>query len=164
MRIARTLLLALLLFPAALAAQEHSIYFEALGNGGIYSVNYERPLRPQLLGRVGISALTWEAWFGDNVERVAAVPLTLTYVTGSPRHAFEVGGGILVGYKTESEDRGDGAFASWTGVAGYRFVNDGGFLFRIGLTPFVPITRDDKAYPDEDPIVSLGFSFGKTWR
>ena len=159
------ILLSLVLFASPLLAQDETPipkpngwYLELLGNGGLYSINYERRIRPKMVMRYGAANWTSEDWFSDSETRIYAFPITTSYLVGSSKHKFELGGGILVGHRKDEFDKG--FFLSLTGIAGYRYEADGGFLFRAGLTPFYGLTKGDSAYPEDGALGSAGISFG----
>lgn len=159
--LAATIFASFLAFPAV--GQTRGAYFELLGNGGLFSFNYEQEVRPRLLLRTGVGAWESEDLFSSNKVSIVSVPLTATYLIGSGRHFFETGGGVLLGHQDNPGLEQSGPFASLTAVIGYRYQKERGFLFRAGLTPFVPITSGDNAYPDENAMASVGVSFGRTW-
>ncbi len=63
------------------------IYFELFGNGGVYSLNYERRITSSIWMRSGFSSLSL---FGDYLT----VPLTASYVFGSSTVSLETGAGF----------------------------------------------------------------------
>lgn len=130
--------------PASLSAQEtpepvpgarNAVYLELLGNGLIYSFNYERRITPAAGVRAGIGG------FGT----AGAVPVMFTYLLGGTRHHLDLGVGPLLVFGPDAvedeqgnliEDPATSAALLGTGTFGYRFQpDDGGFVFRIGLTP-----------------------------
>lgn len=140
-------------------ARRNAWYLELLGNGGLYSINYERRVRPQVVMRYGAAAWTAEDLFSDAETRIYSFPFTASRLFGSSKHKFELGGGIMGGHqKNEFDDKG--FFLNVTGIAGYRYEADSGFLFRAGLTPFYPLSGGEDAYPDDDAMGSVGISFG----
>jgi hypothetical protein len=122
----------------------NSIFIELLGNGLLYSINYDRMLMENLSVRVGLMYLSLSAADGTESAKVSfmLVPVMLNYLLGSGSHKLEIGAGPVVAHAsgTASGTGGDLA-ASGTGVAGtavvgYRYVpKDGGFTFRGGFTP-----------------------------
>lgn len=140
-------------------ARNSAWYLELLGNGGLYSVNYERRVRPNQVLRFGAAAWTSEDLFSDSETRIYSFPITTSYLAGSPKHKFEIGGGLLLGHQ-KNEFGKKGFFRALTGIIGYRYEADSGFLFRTGLTPFYGLTKGDAAYPEEGAAASIGMSFG----
>lgn len=159
-RVALVALVALVLAPAALAAQgpgadvdrpipaPNAAYFELGGNAILYSLNYDRRLRDRLSARIGImyiggSATTSE---GDSGEvDLLLIPILVNGLFGGGSSLLELGIGPLFGGGSGSGTTVEGVdfeFSGFTlaGVAstlGYRYQpRDGGFVFRAGLTPF----------------------------
>jgi hypothetical protein len=165
----RALLLALLLtvqsaahaqaLPQARAA--NSIYLELLGNGGPYSVNYEREIAPRTGLRLGFA--TWGSEGTFSTTRHITVPLLLNYRSGTGRSMLELGGGVLLGQRrrTDETGRSTAGITTLTVTVGYRNQPpQGGFLFRIGFTPFYSLNDGEHAYPDPDFTPSAGASVG----
>jgi hypothetical protein len=118
----------------------NAFYVELLGNGLIYSMNYDRLFTDQLSGRVGLMFLGAADDEGGSAA-VAATPLMVNYLFGRGNSHFEAGAGLLVisGAVDEVPGEEDEAFsgAIGTGTLGYRYQRPGGgFVFRVGLTPF----------------------------
>ena len=106
---------------------QNDIFLELLGSGGAYSLNYERLilLGPpfSLRGRLGIS------FFGSRFTFPAL--LQVSHSLKGPLH-FEWGGGVSM-LPRISEGMID---KEWTLLAGFRYSNAKGFLFRASYTPF----------------------------
>ncbi len=133
----------------------NAVYLELLGPGMLYSVNYDHRITKEIGFRVGFT--TW-AWF-------TALPLTVNYLVGGPNNFIEIGIGVVPGYLTlPGSTRPTHSFfaggpskgALWgTGTLAYRYQpENGGFLFRIGFTPFW-------AYDKFQPYggISFGYAF-----
>lgn len=135
---------------------KNSLFIEFLGNGGLYSINYERDLTSNLLCRLGIG--NWSSSLYGSETSVTSIPFLVSYITGNKRSHFELGGGFLAGRFTDYS--GSASILDITGFLGYRYQTTGkGFLFRIGLTPF--LTLDNKAnYPEKGVTLSGGISLG----
>lgn len=148
------LMLAILL-SGPLAAQtilsepaRNAVFLELGGNGGLYSVNFERQFTNRLTLRMGCGAFTLtDAPFcfsscDDSTAEVRMVlaPLLVNYLHGSGNHKLELGGGVVVGEESRSDhtgraDRPD-IHAAVTGVLGYRYQRPAaGLIFRAGATP-----------------------------
>jgi hypothetical protein len=121
------------------------VYLELLGNGGLYSINYERMLGNDLSARLGFSYFSVGASTGDSSAKATLVtaPLMLNYLVGGKNHKFEVGAGATMIYVSASSSgagmgsSAEGVGVAGTGTVGYRYSpNDGGFVFRVGYTPF----------------------------
>jgi hypothetical protein len=136
---------------------KNAIYLDLAGPGLIYSLNYDREIIPDLSARIGISYLSMGASASDGSGNTTAsaefsylaIPITASYlVIGSENNMFEVGGGpVIMNFSgsglIESDDEdvsagGSVTTVALTGLAGYRHQPaDGGFVFRIGLSPMM---------------------------
>jgi hypothetical protein len=151
-----------------LGAQEparHHVFFEALGNGGTYSANYERAIGAVRL-RAGFSNWSSSDWFGGGTTRFTTFPLSLSFLRGGGSHHLETGGGVTLGhqaFKSEfsASDNTSTQFVTLTGIFGYRYQKpSGGFVFRAVLTPMYGFGSEADAYPDQGFFPSLGLSYG----
>jgi hypothetical protein len=144
----------------------NAVSLELLGNGGLYSVNFERMLSDTLALRVGFATWNSPAIFyeGTPPDRFTTVPVTMSYLLGSGERKIELGGGVTFGRATRnrfSDERKDFSFSSLTAIIGYRSQPPGrGYLFRAGVTPFYSLDQGDEAYPDPGFMLSAGVSFG----
>jgi hypothetical protein len=173
MRVALALILFLGVGPTSRAQAQDTTtvganagYVEVLGNGGLFSVNYERMLSETLGVRVGVSN-----WMIQDRRRktVTTFPLTVTILPGGWNGGLELGGGLVLGNKKEEER--DFPFDPWlrsetttivdlTGVLGYRWIWPSGWLVRLAFTPFLALSGD---YPDEGFSPSVGISVGRVF-
>ena len=117
----------------------NAFYLELLGNGFLYSLNYDRLLTDQISGRVGFMFLG--AASDTSAAALAAAPIMVNYLVGQGNSHFEAGIGVtlLSGGIENVEDFEDEDFNGAIGTAtlGYRYQRPaGGFVFRVGLTPF----------------------------
>jgi hypothetical protein len=140
---------------------KNALYFEFFGNGGLYSINYEREISSKLYGRIGFSTFGLTDILGSDTEnptRITVFPVMITYLSGNGKSHFESSGGMLLGL--ESETSVSYAIIDLTAFIGYRYQPPGeGLMFRIGLTPFYSL--DSKAdYPDQGFTISAGISLG----
>ena len=131
------------------------IYFELFGNGGVYSLNYERRVTSIIWMRSGFSK---SSIFGDNLT----APLTASYVFGGSTISLETGvgftlfygelsSGLLSGLDIESDGE-KGLDILPTGIVGLRFQPDTHNLFmKLAFTPI---------YDRFSYISSVGFSVG----
>jgi hypothetical protein len=124
-------------------AANNSLYLELLGNGVAYSVNYDRMIYEKVGGRIGLSYIPEHETFFDKVGNTFIIPALINYFIGKGGSKLELGAGIIyiagdknthyIGFfspKHNSAIRGTATF-------GYRHQPaDGGFVFRIGFTPF----------------------------
>jgi hypothetical protein len=143
-------------------ARAHAAYVELLGNGGLYSVNYERALTPALRVRLGAGAWTSESFWSDAQTRFRTFPMMLQIVPGGGAHHLEAGIGVLPGLRGRERDVGEsGSFVSLIGVVGYRYEPpQRRFVFRAGFAPFYGFGDSSIAYPEAGFLPSLGLSFG----
>ena len=130
------------------AYSRNCIYLELLGTGLLYSVNYEHRFAEHWSGRVGFTAYSIPGILLAEPEvsmDFLGFPVLLNYLAGSNGHYFEIGAGVLVlnlslnGRKIWSGMDVNGQLTTVSGAAaiGYRYQpTNGGFLFRIGLTPW----------------------------
>jgi hypothetical protein len=122
-----------------LQTRKNSLFVELLGNGGIYSGNYERAVRPSLGIRCGFAYYIYFADGSKEADTGAMVPLMMNYRYGSEKHGLEIGLGVSLVFPTGNVDVGvfdkDTRLVG-TATIGYRNVEPGGKLFRVGFTPF----------------------------
>jgi hypothetical protein len=139
---------------------KHSVYVEGLGNGLVYSVNYERRFTESLAGRAGFMILGGQSEEETDDQIGAGVfPVMANYLVGAGSHHLELGGGLVfLAVGGDFEEYGTASAAGVAGITttfGYRYHPvDGGLLLRIGLTPFYSDGR-----PQMWGGVSLGYSF-----
>lgn len=164
------LIVFILLFSVySIQAQEeyakNGVYLEILGNGGVYSINYERFVSKDISIRAGFGSYSGESLWSAEEVSITTFPLMANYFYGQGRNRLELGAGILLGSK-KVENQFDEDFQSTsifnlTGVVGYRYQKpQGGFIFRAGLTPFLALSGGEDAYPDKGFSLSGGVSFG----
>lgn len=119
-----------------------SIYVELLGNGVIYSINYDRQIRPEVVARAGAML------FSDDEASAVMAPVTATYLIGRGAHRLEAGGGLVFGVVTQGEatdrmrdvapEQSSTLGVVGTAVLGYRHQPFGdGLVFRAAFTPLV---------------------------
>lgn len=137
---------------------KNTIYIEFLGNGGIYSLNYERRLGKRIWGRAGAS------YFPAAYEGLATFPVGVSYLFGKHSKFFELGLGTTL-FSAGSDDllfdfdeNGGKQFsAGISATIGYRFQppkND--LLFKVALVPaYIPLSS---AFAVSAGL-SLGYSF-----
>ncbi|HMN17669.1 MAG TPA: hypothetical protein PKD03_08635 [Ignavibacteriaceae bacterium] len=127
--------------PTNATIKSNSLYFEAFGNGIVYSINYEHLFTDNLGGRIGFMYSPSLDIIFTSTKSFLTVPVILNYFIGE-NHKLELGGGIVyvsvaeVGFLGFNDNRGGSAVIG-TAVVGYRYQPKySGFLFKIGLTPF----------------------------
>ncbi len=144
----RVILIFLFLLAGSALAQDKTervkgrgVYAELFGNGILYSFNYDQRFEQRLDGlgfRVGASYVAVD---GDGV---ATFPVGLNYLLGKNGKYFElgVGGTYGIGFDSSNtfasgDDRTtDDEFIGTMTIGYRREPTDGGFLFRVALTPF----------------------------
>jgi hypothetical protein len=125
---------------------ENSIFLELLGNGGLYSINYEHLFADSGFGaRVGFSYFGISAADSTSSASVSliTVPVLANYYIGGVNHKLQLGLGVTIVYLSAASGAfgagytsGSGAGVAGTGVIGYRYLpHDGGFDFGVGFTP-----------------------------
>ena len=159
--------LAVVLFHSLLPAQtapaysQNAVYFEALGQGILYSINFDHRFSENIAVRAGFSSFNVDIVLSDFT--ITTIPLMLEFLSGHGSSHFEFGVGIVPIHGSSSENflglGSNQATGKWvvvgTMTVGYRYQPPGeGFLFRIGVTPLLA----------SDPIplwggISLGYAF-----
>lgn len=148
-------------FSQELPETKNAFYFELFGNGGFYSINYERNIHRNIYCRIGFATFkTFDLFDRSDPGRIFTVPLIVSYLSGYKNHHFEIGGGLLLGNKNDGLE--SGPICDITGFLGYRYQSliNKGFLLRIGLAPFVSLNGTN--YPDRyfiSPGLSIGYHF-----
>lgn len=141
---------------------KNALYVELLGNGFLYTVNYERLLQDDVWLRIGFETVNWTEGGlfseGEHHELVA-VPLMVSRLFGSRYGRLELGLGVVPNTLTG---------VSATATAGFRFQPpDGGFLFKVGFTPVYPFYayESESDYEEDDPkfLPWFGLSLGWAW-
>jgi len=101
-------------------AGKHAIYLELLGNGGMYSFNYERQLTESYHSRIGISYFSFPF-----AGKLMTVPLMLNHFNRKSTRTPELGFGIVLGKSRSSEFNSAGDKSGFVTVItanmGYRF-------------------------------------------
>lgn len=124
--------------------QLNSVFLELGGNGGFYSVNYDRRLLWaggwSLAGRVGTmyySSASGRAEGGRSVW--LAAPLEVSWLRGKGNHLLEMGLGVTslyLKYPEEESSQGKELRLLPVGRVGYRFQQrEGGMFYKAGFTP-----------------------------
>jgi hypothetical protein len=156
------ILIICLIFLTDCLAQEayvakNSVFGELFGNGGLYSINYERSLSKNINARIGFSTIATRDFIDKTTSgRITTFPVLLSFLTGKRSNHIELGTGFLLGNKKDYY--GTRSIIDITAFAGYRYQPGGrGFLFRAGLTPFLSLNGTN--YPDKI-FLSGGLSFG----
>jgi hypothetical protein len=146
----------------------NTIHFELLGNGLLYSINYDRLFTHNFSGRVGYMYISGDATSSDPADpkvtfSMSLIPVTASYLAGPGNHRLEVGGGpVMAIVSAEVEDGIQGITESGletiVGIFGYRYQPmDGGFNFRVAFTPHFLLHGDKTFLPWGG--LSLGYTF-----
>lgn len=119
------------------------VYIELLGNGGIYSINYERRLSNQIWARIGTS------YFPAAYDGLATLPVSLNYLFGKQAKFLELGLGTTLFYAGSDDylfdfDNNDSKVfsAGITATIGYRFQPpQKDLFFKVALIPaYIPVS------------------------
>jgi hypothetical protein len=147
--------------PAERTAQ-NALYVEIAGNGGFYSVNYERFISKEASIRAGLMymSMTAAASSGGSMSSAKAtwmsIPIMFQYLgVASGSHALELAGGINLMYMSGAISTFDATSSAdanastmipvGTATVGYRYSDPtGGFIFRAGYTPLFFVTTETK--------------------
>jgi hypothetical protein len=132
----------------------NDIFFEALGSGLLYSLNYERMIDKWNIGlRAGASYFTYAV---SNYGRsgnltLVSFPLLASYYYGLWRgHHLQLGLGATILYTgvatdslgTSYDAERSGAGLAASAVVGYRYKpRDGGVSFGVGFTPLLRASK-----------------------
>jgi hypothetical protein len=140
------LALLLLIMSSESFAQESTrergrgVYMELLGNGLVYSFNYDQRFEKRFDGLGFKAGLSYFAVEGSSFT---TVPVGLNYLLGKNGKYFEMGAGATIVRAADNtntfsvgDSRTVGTGAIGHMVFGYRREPvDGGFLFRASMTP-----------------------------
>lgn len=144
----------------------NNAYIELLGNGGLYSVNYERMLVENFALRLGFAFFKSGDLFGGGDKSIFTVPVLGNLFFGERKSKLEVGAGFLFGHQKFTSSFGpnnntSSSIIDLTGVIGYRYQpSTPGLMFRVGLTPFYALKGGDDPYPGSGFSLSGGLSIG----
>lgn len=132
-----------------------AFYIEFLGNGILYSLNFDQRFTTSndgIGGKIGVGIIP------SNGEITAFIPLHINYLFGK-KHAFEVGLGAtaLLQKSGDNEIRPSSALM-------YRYTGSKGFLFRAGIgSTWIPKSNEAQHIPSQIlwflPSISLGYRF-----
>ena len=124
-----------------------AIYVEGLGQGVLYSANYDYRLTPNISLRAGFTSwsVPFPIIFAVGELKFTGFPIMVNLLTGKETSHFELGIGVVPGILSfqgkevffGTEVNGEPiTILLGTATIGYRAQpRDGGFVFRIGLTP-----------------------------
>ena len=136
----------------------NAVYGEVLGNGLVYSLNYERLFAPRGSDR-GAWAFAAERATSPTRSRtrpaaailqLASFPLVVSWYVGTPHHKLQLGLGATLLYVSASTDASgtkyagtsEGLGVAATAVVGYRYMPaHTGFTFGVAFTPLLRTTK-----------------------
>ena len=138
------------------------VFLEPLGNGLLYSVNYERLFPDWNLGlRAGGSYFTYRISRAEGSGNLTLLsfPIMASYYLGWEHHKIELGLGATILYfsaasdstGTQFEGPVSGLGVAATGTVGYRYFPHGrGLTFGAGFTPLLRTTKGFLAWGGAD--------------
>lgn len=115
---------------------KNAFYVELLGNGLIFSANYDARIINKFGARVGIGYVGDTGGGGG----VLTVPVMGNFLLGNNGKYFEVGGGFTYLSGTGSLFDLAGNSSTVLGTMSFMYRRqpvEGGFMWKIGLTPFI---------------------------
>ncbi len=143
---------------------KNTVYLEFLGNGGLYSINFDRILVDAEKFKIS-SSIGYGSYPNENIE---GIPFEVNFLFGH-KHYFELGTGIsyIKGLTQVEPDHSYGVISSTiynTYRIGYRYQKDvKGFFFKVAVIPFVRVYEYEeffKSDPDKAFFLSLGAAVG----
>ncbi|HOX25592.1 MAG TPA: hypothetical protein PLL30_11525 [Candidatus Krumholzibacteria bacterium] len=139
-----TFLLLSALVAAPAAGQQYfirtsTLYVEAVGSGGMVSLNFEKLVADHVGVRIGVGGTFW--WFAESL----VVPATVSYLVGTKNNFVEIGAGMSFfalpdDFNEQLDDplyEMDGSQIAAAGILGYRYMGDYGLFMRLAFTPLV---------------------------
>jgi len=143
-----------------------AFYIEALGQGILYSINYDHRLTPHISLRAGFTHWSLPFIFPTKIG-MTGFPIMGNYLSGKGSHHLELGIGAVPFIVTAPEQttifgaefKGEvlGALILGTTTIGYRYQpRDGGLVFRIAFTPLSPLSFEKVLLGGG---ISLGYAF-----
>jgi hypothetical protein len=139
----------------------NNAFLEFFGNGGNYSVNYERLVGERFGLRVGFAKWRFRDFSGRSDNSITTIPVMANFLIGKRKSKLELGTGFLFGRQVGPAVNGSAPFVNLTGVVGYRYQPyNPGFMFRIGATPFYAFEEENYTFPTPGFLMSFGLSVG----
>ena len=141
----------------------NAIYVELLGQGLLYSINYDFRFSDHVSLRAGFSSWSIPAvpFFPSSDLSFTGFPVMLNYLSGTGDSHLELGIGFIPATASVSGTflgenlSGGSTLIIGTGTIGFRLQpREGGFVFRVGFTPFI---TSDGIKP------SIGLSLGSAF-
>ena len=141
-----------------------AIYIEGFGQGILYSINYDYRFTPNIGLRTGFTSWSMPfALFAIDELKFTGFPIMVNYLSGQGTSHLELGIGVvpaIISFQGRmiffgGEVSGETITVLGTATIGYRAQSrDGGFVFRIGLTPLFTLKGSQISGG-----LSLGFAF-----
>ncbi len=165
LRLCSMAMVCLLLSPHSSIAQDqpqdfsrNAIYVEGLGQGILYSINYDYRFTTDAGIRIGFTRWStggdWVMLFQSNML-FTAFPITINFLPGESSSSFELGIGLMPMIASSKGQEQDETTVIGIATFGYRYQPiEGGIVSRIGFTPvfgswgFLPTVG-----------ISLGYAF-----
>ena len=147
----------ILLFTAANAQEnsnvhQNNIYIELLGNGIIWSVNYERMIFSNSIIKVGLGYIPKMENDFISAPQSILIPIDYIHLIDMNDNA-KIDIGIGLTFKFGEEEYGDKDEIIPNAILGYRYQpNINGFMFRISFSPYI---SENRFFP------WIGISFGQ---
>jgi hypothetical protein len=134
----------------SLKDRNNSVYFEALGNGGLFSINYERTVlkKDNIRGFLRAGASEWHSEDTDKLD-VGVIGEAGVLIGGS-HHFFDCGLGITLW--TKDLER----FV--VPRIGYRYTGKKGLLIRVSPAMFI-INSEPDSFGGYWIGIALGYGF-----
>jgi hypothetical protein len=150
-------------------SSRNNFFFELLGNGGLYSINYERFVVDDVTSRIGVGVWNDPTSSGGKTSLVT-IPVLTSGLIGSRKSKLEIGLGFLAGRQKFTSSFGrslnwTAPIADGTGVVGYRYQPfEQGFVFRAGISCFY-VFNGNRRFPYNYNRFSImpGLSFGASF-
>jgi len=126
--------------------KRNAVYIELLGQGVLYSVNYDYRIKENIALRAGLTTYGINFFSKTNVT---GFPMMLNYLSGKRKGHFEAGIGFMpllavteenAGWFSWEDDQKKESAVGFIGNInlGYRYQpRTGGFIFRINFTPLI---------------------------
>ncbi len=120
---------------ATFEGAKNAFYVELLGNGLLFSANYD----VRIANKFGIRAGIGYVGSTEGEGGILTIPVMGNFLLGNNGRYFEVGAGITY-VSGDSDLFNDDGFSSVLGTLSFMYRRqpvDGGFMWKIGLTPFL---------------------------
>jgi len=150
-----TLIFFIILLTTIQAQNKNNVYLELLGNGGVYSINYERNIFDSFNARIGFM------YTSEEDEHISTIPFLINYhLITSKYNYIEIGLGFTyISGKLDIFWRNDLEVSETllTGSIGYCINPNDALNFRLAFTPFYDKYNGGKVVPFGG--ISVGYKF-----